>query len=245
MKIEERKFGLIGYPLSHSFSPTYFKRKFERDDISDSRYDLYPIESIHKLPEIVQEGVLGLNVTIPYKEEVLEYVDELSPEAEIIGAVNTLKINNDKICGYNTDAFGFRTSLIRLLNGTIIENALILGSGGASKAVQYVLTEMGIKSMVVSRSKGDILYSELDQKLIESSRLIVNTTPLGMSPKIDELPPIPYSYIGDKHFLYDLIYNPEKTLFLERGLMQNAHVMNGYDMLCLQAEKSWEIWNKV
>ena len=238
------KLGLIGYPLSHTFSPSYFAKKFLALGIDDAEYSAYSIDDIDKVNDIFEQGVTGLNVTIPYKEQVIPYLDELSEEAKGIGAVNTIKIVNGRKIGYNTDVFGFENSLLEQLQDTKVENALILGSEGASKAVKFVLNKIGINSTIVSRKKSYLTYNDLDDSIIESNKLIVNTTPLGMYPQIDTCPDIPYAALTEKHFLYDLVYNPEKTLFLMKGESVGSSIKNGNDMLILQAEKSWEIWNE-
>ena len=238
------KLGLIGYPLSHTFSPSYFAKKFLALGIDDVEYSAYSIDDIDKVNDIFAQGVTGLNVTLPYKEQVIPYLDELSEEAKGIGAVNTIKIVNGRKIGYNTDVFGFENSLLEQLQDTKVENALILGSGGASKAVKFVLNKIGINSTIVSRKKSYLTYNDLDDSIIESNKLIVNTTPLGMYPQIDTCPDIPYAALTEKHFLYDLVYNPEKTLFLMKGESVGSSIKNGNDMLILQAEKSWEIWNE-
>jgi len=237
-----KQFGLIGYPLSHSFSPGYFAKKFEQLVITDASYDLYPLESIEEFKTI--EGVLGLNVTIPYKEQVIDYLDGLSHEAESIKAVNTIRYVDGKKIGYNTDAYGFEHALTPLwADAKCPTDALVLGTGGAAKAVWYVLEKLGISYQKVSRTIGDLLYKDLDKEVVQAHTLIVNTTPLGMSPNIDSCPDLPYDAISSNHILFDLVYNPEKTLFLQRGEAQGAVIKNGLHMLELQADRSWEIWN--
>ncbi|MBX2876890.1 MAG: shikimate dehydrogenase [Saprospiraceae bacterium] len=250
MKREEVKYlyGLIGYPLSHSFSKGYFAEKFEKEGIQDSYYEAFPIDSIEKLPELIEQNpnLVGLNVTIPYKEQILPYMKELGVGAKAIGAVNTVLIREEGWFGYNSDIYGFSTSLTRAMDkqGLDIGHALILGTGGAAKAVKYALEQAGIKAVYVSRRSGtDILtYDELNQNTLEQYRLIVNTTPLGMSPNVDSFPNIPYHYIGENHLCFDLVYNPKATLFLQKAQRQGAYILNGLEMLHLQAEKSWEIW---
>lgn len=240
----KHKLGLIGYPLSHTFSPTYFAEKFSELGIQDAEYLAYSIDDIDKINDVFDKGVTGLNVTIPYKEQVIPYLDELSEEAEAIGAVNTIKIVDGRKVGYNTDVFGFVASLLEQLQDTKVENALILGSGGASKAVKYVLNKIGISSNIVSRKEPFLKYDELDQEIIEDHKLVINTTPLGMYPNVDTCPDIPYEALTNQHFLYDLVYNPEKTLFLKKGESAGSNIKSGNDMLILQAEKSWQIWNE-
>jgi len=240
-----KQLGLIGYPLSHSFSKKYFAEKFQKENISGYDYDLFPLESIHDLPHLLKlyPNIVGLNVTIPYKEQVLEYLDDIDESAKEIGAVNTIKIVDKKLIGYNTDVYGFEESLIPVLPKNN-PKALILGTGGAAKAVAYVLTKLGITFRYVSRQKREnvLTYDELNQKSMDNYHILVNTTPLGMYPNIDQAPAIPYDFATDKHLLYDLVYNPEKTLFLNKGLEKGATIINGQEMLILQAEKAWEIW---
>ncbi|MCJ8210886.1 shikimate dehydrogenase [Mucilaginibacter sp. RS28] len=259
-----KKYGLIGYPLSHSFSKKFFTDKFREENIEDTQYDLYPLENIKELLPLLERtpDLCGLNVTIPYKVEVMELLDWRSTEAKQIGAVNCLRIANQspvttvftgevgfkddhfRIEGFNTDAYGFEESLKPLLKSQH-ERAMILGDGGAAQAVKYVLQTMGMPYMIVARKPGEnrVLFDELTAEHVQSHKLIINTTPLGTSPNIDACPPIPYEAIGDEHLLYDLVYNPEVTLFLQKGQEQGATIKNGYEMLVLQAEKSWEIWN--
>lgn len=238
-----RKFGLIGYPLSHSFSPGYFADKFEKLGIADCQYDLYPLDEISKVRSLLDSGMEGINVTIPYKEQVIPYLDRLSEAAAAIGAVNTIKIVNGESVGYNTDVYGFELSLKKACKGGLPKKALILGSGGASKAVKYVLAKNDVECLIVSRSKGDIRYEDIDEKVMSEHQLVINTTPLGMYPNVDNCPDILYDSCGVNHVFYDLVYNPEKTLFLIKGAAKGAVVKNGLDMLELQAEKAWQIWN--
>ena len=245
------KYGLIGYPLKHSFSPSFFAEKFKKEKI-DASYQLFPLENIKELPELLEQvpNLKGLNVTIPYKESVIPFLDELSPEASEVGAVNTIKIskalNRTWLTGYNTDVFGFQKSIVAFLGTHHQIKALILGTGGAAKAVARALKKLQIEYKTVSRSSssGNITYSDLDQNVINKYQLIINTTPLGMHPSTDKAPTIPYQNISSRHFCYDLIYNPEKTTFLEKAEARGAAVKNGYDMLRLQAQKSWELWNR-
>ena len=242
-----RKFGLIGYPLGHSFSGKYFAEKFHRANIYDCVYSNFEIASIAELPEILKDPELeGLNVTIPYKESVIPYLHTKDPVVEEIAACNCIKIVKGKLTGYNTDVIGFENSLIEKLTAKDTR-ALILGTGGSSKAVAWVLRKKGIKFLFVSRNKsiGDnqITYKELSQEIVDTHSLIINTTPLGMEPKTGDYPLIPYQWIGPDHYLFDLIYNPVKTLFLEKGEDAGARIKNGSDMLAIQAEASWTIWN--
>ncbi len=247
-----RKLGLLGYPLGHSFSKKYYLDKFQKEQITDVDYDLYPIADIRDFPTLYQqdERFYGFNVTIPHKQAIMSFVDELSEEAEAIQAVNCITIAREGdrayLKGYNTDAIGFEESLKPLL-GAQHRKALVLGNGGAAKAVFYVLRKLGIPYLIVSRTKenGDLTYSELDADILKDHQIIINCSPIGTFPKIDEAPQIPYESIGAEHLLYDLIYNPEETLFLRRGKERGAQTKNGYDMLLIQAEKNWEIWNNV
>lgn len=239
-------FGLIGYPLSHSFSPDYFAKKFEEQGI-EAEYLSYPLESISDFEKLIEiKNFRGLNVTIPYKEQIIPYLDEIDPLAEKVGAVNTILFENGKMIGYNTDVYGLEQSLKNWLPCyKDIDGALILGSGGASKAVQVALNLLGISWEVVSRNRNHgISYDDLTDYWLSIHHLIINTTPLGMYPKTDERPFIPYHLLNEKYFLYDLVYNPEKTLFLTTGLERGCETKNGYEMLILQAEKAWEIWRK-
>lgn len=246
----ERLFGLIGYPLSHSFSKKYFSQKFEREHIRNAFYELFPLENIALFPDLIQTypNLQGLNVTIPYKQVVILHLDELDESAQAIGAVNTIKIGDGKTKGFNTDAFGFEQSLRALFeeSGQQPEKALVLGTGGAAKAVQFVLKKMNIAFLSVSREagKGDLTYDELRADLLRQHTLIINTTPLGMTPNIGSFPNIPYHCIRKEHLLYDLVYNPERTAFMQKGRAQGAVVANGLSMLHGQAEQAWKIWNK-
>ena len=248
----EKILGLIGYPLSHSFSKKHFTKKFFEESILDYRYELFPLEKIELFPALIKENpqLVGLNVTIPYKEKVMEYLDEIDEVAKEVGAVNTIKITNGKLKGYNTDVYGFQRSMTEFLfeNRSSFSNlkAIVLGTGGASKAVCYVLNRLNIKYLTVSRSleKGDLRYEDLTNEHLEEFPLFINTTPLGMSPYVEERPRIPYKAITDKNFLIDLIYNPNKTVFLLKGEMRSAPILNGLPMLIYQAEKAWQIWTK-
>ncbi|MBI5915664.1 MAG: shikimate dehydrogenase [Bacteroidetes bacterium] len=244
-----RRFGLIGYPLSHSFSPGFFSKKFEKEGLGHCRYDAFPLASIEELPDLPKKipALEGLNVTIPYKEKVLPYLHRLSDEARSIGAVNVIKIRDGQLTGYNSDVYGFEKSLLDFLPSPYPAGlkALVLGTGGAAKAVGFVLKKTGIDFRLVSRSgQPDMLrYEEISEEIFHSHRLIVNTTPLGMSPDVNSCPPIPYEWTGPGHFFYDLVYNPEKTTFLARAEAAGSRIQNGLSMLYLQAEKAWEIWN--
>ncbi|AGA77416.1 shikimate dehydrogenase family protein [Echinicola vietnamensis] len=245
-----RKFGLIGYPLKHSFSGKYFAEKFDREGIQDCQYDLYEIDAISKFPELIKNnpGLEGINVTIPYKEQVIPYLDELEPGCEAIGAVNCIKIKENKLIGYNTDYIGFKESLDAWLEGQR-PKALILGTGGASKAVKQALEALEMPYLMVSRNangqKGRITYDDLikNEQYLQEYFLIVNTTPLGTFPNTEEMPEIPVSQIGREHKVYDLVYNPEKTFLMRSLEARGAVVKNGLEMLQLQAEAAWKIWN--
>jgi shikimate dehydrogenase len=241
------KYGLIGYPLSHSFSKKYFTEKFERESIQDHEYDLFPIDKITQLPLLLQAEIdlKGLNVTIPYKEQVIPFLDELTEVVKEIQACNCIRILNGKLIGYNTDVIGFEKTLERKLSNHH-QRALVLGTGGAAKAVHYVLSKKGIEYLEVSRTKvdGSITYQEIGEQVISSHTLIINTTPLGMYPNIEEAPNLPYHLLSDQHYLYDLVYNPTKTKFLLEGETRGAVIENGVDMLVIQAEASWDIWNQ-
>lgn len=241
-----KKFGLIGKKLSHSFSQAYFSKKFNELNLIDHKYDLYEIPSISEIKKILSASdLVGLNVTVPYKQEVIPYLDSLDQSAERIGAVNVIKVAHDgSKKGYNSDYYGFKQSLAQWLSDNIKIQALILGSGGASKAVKVALEDLQIDYKIVSRSpkEKEIGYSELD-KLFSEYQLIINTSPLGMSPDIESYPDIPYELLDSNYYLYDLVYNPEITTFLKKGLERGASAKNGLEMLHLQAEESWSIWN--
>lgn len=244
----EKVFGLIGATVSHSFSKSYFDEKFFREGLRDYHYELFPLTNITDIEELLQtKGLSGLNVTIPYKEQVLKYLDEVDGFAKKIGAVNVIKIKDGKLKGYNTDSDAFLETVEKWLPKDKTFKALILGTGGSSKAVQEALKKLKVKYSVVSREagKGNYVYADLEKnpKLITESLLIINTTPLGMSPKTEAMPPIDYERIGPDHYVYDLIYNPARTLFLQKAEMRNATIKNGLEMLHIQAEKSWTIWN--
>ncbi|MEM9052901.1 MAG: shikimate dehydrogenase [Bacteroidota bacterium] len=240
-----KRYGLIGKTLSHSFSKGYFTKKFYSEAIEAS-YDNFELDKIEKIQEVFQiSDLFGLNVTIPYKEAVVPYLDRLDPIAESIGAVNTIRFSKGQTVGYNTDVIGFENSLKPFLEHGM-ERALVLGTGGASKAVIYVLKKIGLDVLQVSRKpqgNAQISYEECNENAVKWHRLIVNTTPLGTSPNVDESPAIAYEGITSKHLLYDLIYNPEKTKFLGEGESRGAAILNGLSMLKIQAESSWEIWN--
>ena len=238
--------GLIGKNIAYSFSKKFFAEKFKNEEINNFVYDSFDIPEIENIEEIFAlPNLVGLNVTIPYKEKVIPYLDELSIEAKEIGAVNTIKIINNKKIGFNTDCYGFEKSLLPLLK-PIHTKALILGTGGASKAIVYVLKKLNIDYTIVSRNKTDknLTYQEISASVIDSHKILINCTPLGTFPNIEDKPPIPYSFLTKDHLAYDLIYNPEKTSFLLAAEKNGATIKNGLEMLQLQAKKAWEIWNE-
>jgi len=241
-----RLFGLIGYPLSHSFSKKYFTEKFEREELSDCAYENFPIASIDELPTVLLKhpDLVGLNVTIPYKQQVMKYLDA-SNLPKGVEACNCIKIENGKLTGNNTDVTGFEISFKQMLKPHH-KKALVLGNGGATLAVIYVLKKLNIDYEIVSRRVHDrstLTYNDVSVAVIKKYPVIINTTPLGTYPDVDECAPIPYEAITSEHYLFDLIYNPSETLFLRKGKEKGATTKNGYDMLEIQAEESWKIWN--
>ncbi|AMQ01216.1 Shikimate dehydrogenase [Pedobacter cryoconitis] len=245
-----RTFGLIGYPLAHSFSKKFFTEKFQEEGIAGHQYELFPIENIAAVVSLIaaDDSLSGLNVTIPHKVGVMAYLNELDPAAQTIGAVNCIAIQHQDgktwLKGYNTDAYGFQESLRPYLKKNHT-HALILGDGGAAKAVKYVLDQLQLTYLSVVRSPAPdaILYSELTAEILQQYQVIINTTPLGTFPNIEAAPAIPYEWITDQHLAYDLVYNPEETEFLKRAKAKGAAIKNGFEMLQLQAERSWFIWN--
>ncbi len=245
-----RLFGLIGYPLGHSFSKKYFTQKFKQEQIPNSQYDLFPLKNISLFRELLlaHPNLKGLNVTIPYKQLVIPFLDDLNVEAKEVNAVNTIKfLPNGTTCGYNTDIYGFEKSLHPLLQKHH-NHALILGTGGAAKAVAYILKKLGINYKMVSRNPStntqQISYNAIDAATMQQHLLIINTTPLGMHPHEESCPNIPYALTTKHHLFYDLVYNPECTAFLAKGKTKQANTKNGLEMLYLQAERAWEIWNE-
>jgi len=245
------KYGLIGFPLEHSFSKDYFNNKFASEGI-DAEYVNFEITSITELKSIIKNNpqLKGLNVTIPYKEQVIPYLDQLSENARLIGAVNVIRIERKKkkikLSGFNSDIIGFKQSIEPLLKPHH-QWALVLGNGGAAKAIFYGLQQLGIEAMYVSRQKTSeqmLVYSELTQEIMEKHTVVVNCTPVGMWPNVDDCPAIPYQFLTDKHLLYDLLYNPDETLFMKKGEEQGAVVKNGLEMLLLQAFAGWNMWNQ-
>jgi shikimate dehydrogenase len=246
----EKRFGLIGSTVSHSFSKLYFDEKFFREGLRDCHYDLYPLPKVEDVKKLIADNpcLAGLNVTIPYKESVMKLLTGIDEEARRIGAVNVIKIAEKKLTGYNTDSAAFLETLCKWFPNEPGSKALILGSGGSSKAVQGALQKLNIPYQVVSRqaASGHLAYEDLtkDPAIVSSANLIVNTTPLGMSPETNHYAPIPYDALTENHYVYDLIYNPARTLFLQKAEMRNAKIKNGLEMLHVQAEKAWAIWNQ-
>lgn len=242
-----KQYGIIGYPLSHSFSQKYFTEKFIREGIDDCNYAMFAIPDIAELKNIIADApnLCGLNVTIPHKQSVLALLDDTSKLPQGLRACNCIKISNGKLIGYNTDVIGFEQSLLPQLKNHHT-SALILGNGGAAGAVKFVLQKLNINYKIVSRklhNGSHLTYADLNEPIIKEHTLIINTTPLGTFPNVNECADIPYRYLTPQHFLFDLVYNPAKTLFLQKGEQQGAAIQNGYDMLVIQAEESWKIWN--
>jgi shikimate dehydrogenase len=243
-----RVYGIIGYPLGHSFSQKYFTEKFVREGIADCSYQMFSLPDIAELKNIIANtpNLCGLNVTIPHKQSVLTFLDDTSKLPQGLQACNCIKISNGKLVGYNTDVIGFEQSLLPKLKPHHT-HALILGNGGAAEAVKFVLQKLNINYKIVSRKfhhSSHLTYIDVNKQILKEHTLIINTTPLGTSPNINECPAIPYQYLTAQHFLFDLVYNPAKTLFLQKGEGQGAATQNGYDMLLIQAEESWRIWNE-
>ena len=240
-----KQYGLIGKTLGHSFSKSYFENKFIKEQIQNAFYSNFPLESIEEFKSLIKKTTFrGLNVTIPYKSSIIPFLDELSEEAKSIGAVNTIHFKNNRLIGYNTDYLGFHNAIKPFLQNTM-EQALILGTGGASKAVVYALEKIGIKCLCVSRlpNEQQLNYNQLNDLVLKHHLLIVNTTPLGTTPNIDKCPDIPYQFVTAEHLLVDLVYNPEETLFLKKGRKNLANILNGKSMLIHQADEAWKIWN--
>lgn len=245
------KYGLIGYPLGHSFSISYFNQKFQDENI-DAVYENYEIPSIDELPEVLSSNpeLKGINVTIPYKEKVLPFLDSISPEARAIGAVNVIRVshkgNKTLLKGYNSDVIGFTKSIEPMLDKKLHQKALILGTGGASKAIDYGLRNLGLETVFVSRYErpGTIQYKNITPEVVKEYNVIINCTPIGMYPKTEVCPELPYEAMDSHTILYDLIYNPDETLFMKRGAEYGANVKNGLEMLLLQAFSSWEFWHE-
>ncbi|MGA9271121.1 MAG: shikimate dehydrogenase [Lutimonas sp.] len=247
--LKKRLYGLIGKDISYSFSRTYFTEKFENLGLNQCSYVNFDLQSMDEFRTIVipqLHSIGGLNVTIPYKEQIIQYLDEVDQEALRIGAVNTIKVFPDgKLKGYNTDVYGFEASISKMLLPHHT-SALVLGTGGASKAVAFVLEKLGLTHRLVSRKKsgqGFLTYAELDRVAMESHKVIVNCTPLGTFPEVDRKPDLPYEHLGSDHLLFDLIYNPERTSFLLEGEKRGSKILNGREMLEKQADRAWDIWN--
>lgn len=248
-----KQLGLIGFPLEHSFSHSFFESYFKKNNINNIKYSLFPIREINNINNLLKthKNIIGLNVTIPYKQSVIPFLNHISCEAKTIGAVNTIliKTENNKyhLSGFNTDVIGFENTLTPLLSDKM-HKAIILGTGGAAKAVGYVLNKLNIRYLhITSKEKlnsNEISYHTLDADIVSEHKIIINTTPLGMYPNINSCPNIPYHAIGNKHLLYDLVYNPTYSLFLQKGKQQGATIKNGLEMLQLQAQASWDIWKK-
>lgn len=247
--LQMKEFGLIGRSLTHSFSKNYFEKKFTEQGLLACSYTNFELERIESFKTLIDSHphLHGLNVTAPYKESVLRYLDELSAEASEIGAINCIELKNKKLIGHNTDVYGFAQSIKPFLD-TNHQKALVLGSGGAAKAVSHALKKIGVDVCFVSSSEkktpNTFLYSEINRTMMQAFKMVVNCTPLGMFPNTNNCPALPYEFLTQEHLVVDLIYNPEETLFLKQAKEQGAIVLNGLSMLHLQAEKSWEIWNK-
>ncbi|MBA2498430.1 MAG: shikimate dehydrogenase [Chitinophagaceae bacterium] len=243
-----RLFGLIGYPLSHSFSKEYFTKKFEIEKLTNCRYENFPIASIAEIKNILHNKLelVGLNVTIPYKQQVISYLHHASPVVQVIGACNCIHLKNGQLHGHNTDVIGFKKSLEKYLQPHHTK-ALILGSGGVSKAVEYVLSKLNIRFQVVSRNPDNtqLNYRLLSKSIIQEHLLLINTTPLGTFPNTEDAPEIPYELLTPNHYLFDVVYNPPSTKFLKMGQEKGAKTQNGLEMLQIQADESWKIWNEI
>ena len=243
-----KKFGLIGYPLEHSFSKFYFTEKFKKEDIQ-ATYENFSLSNLDNLKTILsQNKVDGFNVTIPYKESIIHLLDDIDSEAKIVGAVNCVKISNNQLIGYNTDIIGFEKSFLPFISAIQTpKKALVFGTGGANKAVVHILKKHQIPFLQVSRNEilNGITYADIDEKTMQEYSILINTTPVGMYPKIEEVLPIPYHLITDKHFVFDLVYNPEKSKLLSIAENQGAQIKNGLDMLHIQAEEAWKIFGNM
>jgi len=239
-------FGLIGHPLTHSFSKQYFDNKFKKDGLVDIFFELFDLENIAEVKALIaNKSLKGFAVTIPYKQQIIPFLSEASNVIKQINACNCVSIIDGKLIGFNTDIIGFETSLLNDLKPHHTK-ALVLGNGGASAAIKFVLNKHKIEFKIVSRTtKNDCLkYEDLNEEILQTHTLIINTTPLGTYPDIESFPNIPYQYLTSKHYLFDLVYNPTITAFMQKGMQQNAFVKNGYEMLAIQAEENWKIWNK-
>ena len=242
---ENKIYGLIGKNIDYSFSKNFFSKKFKNENIN-CKYLNFDIQNISDFKSVISDNnISGLNVTIPYKEDVIKYIDEISNDAKSIGAVNTIKISNKKLTGHNTDHIGFTTSIEKIDEFKNIESALILGSGGASKAIQFALDNLKIKYTIVSRSNSIkcINYNQISEKIIKNHKLIINCTPLGTFPEVEKCPEIDYRFLSPFNILYDLVYNPKQSNFLRKGVNAGCKIKNGLEMLEIQAIESWKIWN--
>ena len=242
---ENKIYGLIGKNIDYSFSKNFFSKKFKNENIN-CKYLNFDIQNISDFKSVISDkNISGLNVTIPYKEDVIKYIDEISNDAKSIGAVNTIKISNKKLTGHNTDHIGFTKSIEKIDEFKNIESALILGSGGASKAIQFALDNMKIKYTIVSRSNSIkcINYNQVSEKIIKNHKLIINCTPLGTFPEVEKCPEIDYRFLSPFNILYDLVYNPKQSSFLRKGVKAGCKIKNGLEMLEIQAIESWKIWN--
>jgi len=244
-KAELRRFGIIGYPLSHSFSPGYFAAMFQREGVTDCVYESWSIPILDDITRLIEDPtVKGFNVTIPYKTKIMSYLNDISPEASEIGAVNTVTVNDGKLMGYNTDSPAFERTLLETASG-FLDGALILGTGGASLAVSYTLKKLGVPFVYVSRRPAEkmLSYEEIYAWILNRFPLIINCTPVGMYPETDHAPKLPYSMLTERNFLYDLVYNPAETKFLAQGKLYGSGIKNGLSMLHYQASLAWQIWN--
>ena len=241
-------FGLIGYPLGHSFSKKYFDKKFNDENFDDCNFELFPLKDINEFHKLIEDNtnLKGLAVTIPYKQSVLPFINYVTVAATEIGAVNCIKFIDGNTTGHNTDVVGFEKSLVPLLQPHHTK-ALVLGTGGSSKAVQYVLKQLNVEYLLVSRDATNILncinYNDINEQILLEYSVIINCTPIGMTPNENDTPAIPYNLLSANHLLYDLIYTPEKTLFLKKGEVKGCTIKNGFEMLVIQAEENWKIWN--
>jgi len=236
-----KTFGLVGKSLSHSFSSQYFSEKFYKENITNCQYLNFEIDDISNVKKLISENdILGLNITVPYKTSIIPFLDGVSDESKEINAVNAVKVVNGKLYGFNTDIIGFKKSISPILDNR--KTALVLGNGGSSKSVQYVLNNLDINFKVVSRNT-KLDYQHVDKEIMETTDVIINCTPLGMYPETESYPKIPYDFLNSKHLLFDLVYNPKQSKFLTFGLAKNCIVKNGLEMLHIQAEESWNIWN--
>ena len=240
------EYGLIGHPLSHSFSKKYFDKKFELEGLTNCMFHLFDLDNINRIDDLIENDSLkGYAITIPYKKQIIPFLHQQNDIVNQIEACNCVKLVNKKLIGFNTDILGFEESFVKELK-PYHQKALILGNGGATASVKFVLNKLGLDFTIVIRNKSEvsILYEDVNEAVIQAHQIIINTTPLGAYPKIETHPNVPYQFLTDKHYLFDLVYNPAETLFMQKGKQQNAVVKNGYEMLCIQAEANWKIWNE-